>query len=74
MLTKSQVERIVSKLTSYGWRVRPNGNSSHYVVYPPKVNRILTIHDGKSTRLKSKLLCDLRRVGITKEQIASWKL
>jgi hypothetical protein len=74
MLTELQVYKIVKNLQRIGFKVRPNSNSSHYVVYPPGHDRILTIHSGKSRLLKKKLLSDLARVGIPKEEIQLWKI
>ncbi len=74
MLTELQVSRIVKNLQICGFQVRNNSNSSHYVVYPPNSEKILTIHAGKSSRLRKKLISDLVRVGISRKEINSWRI
>ena len=68
MLSIRDIKTIISNLKKIGWEARPNQNFSHFILKSP-TGTTMCLHPGDSRRLIKKVLCDFKRIGITKEQL-----
>lgn len=68
MLTLSQIKKIIFSVERLGWTARSNSNFSHFILRSPE-GKHMCIHPGDSRRLIKKVLCDFKKLGVSKEQL-----